>query len=344
VMASTNGEAARADESEPSRPSVAGWEGVLVFGPDGLLHHWSRGAGVPPGIASLDDLRRQYRQPDGVPIEVSAAGRVVAVPRDPHLSRVLLVVEPLVGSAGESSGQAITVIPFRTEEDPQTLQRALGSVLAHELRTPMTTVYGSAELLGRPGLAEAIRVEAAHAVVLAAGQLHRVIEDLVLLVRWSGDPVDSEPVLVQHAMRTLVDRGMAIEVPVDLEIESDLPPVQGTEAIVVHLLRNMLAHAIANSPPGGRVAIAARRNDAHVELRIRDDGEPLDDGERTRAFELFAPTARQSADPSGANLSLVVARRLVERLGGTIHAGDRPEGGELVVTLPAAVDREADSL
>jgi signal transduction histidine kinase len=314
---------------------------VLVFGPDGRLAASSHADGADPGIASLGDLVERYRQPDGVPVDVSRAGRVVGVPVDRRTSRVLLVVDPLVDTGGRSAGHAVAVIPFRSEEDPQTLQRALGSVLAHELRTPMTTVYGGAELLARAGVSDAVRTEAAMSVVLAAEQLHRVVEDLVLLVRWWADGTEAEPVLVQQLLQAVVERRASQGVAVDVQVEPYLPPVRGNEAFVTHLLRNVIEHAAANSPPGGRVAIAARADEGQVEIRVTDDGPPLGREERERAFDLFAPTARQSADPSGANLSLVVARRLVERLRGTIRAGERADGGELLVRLPTADDADA---
>jgi signal transduction histidine kinase len=200
----------------------------------------------------------------------------------------------------------------------------------------MTTIYGGAELLARAQLPDATRIEAAAAVAVAAEQLHRVVEDLVLLVRWSADDArDTEPVLLQPILRA-VDRQPADgHAHIELDMAPDLAPVVGTEVFVRHLVRNLVQHAVANSPAGGRVEISGREEGDWIELRIADEGPVLDDDERDRAFQLFAPTSRQQADPSGANLSLVVARRLVERLGGSIEAGRRDRGGELLVRLPA---------
>lgn len=316
-------------------------EGVLVFGPDGALLASTAGerALLDPPIGSLADLEARYRQSDGMPLDLARRGRHVGIPISGHGPRTFLLSEPLAPVDGETDAAlVVAIIPFRTEEDPQTLQRALGSVLAHELRTPMTTVYGGAELLTRSSLSPERRAEAARSVASAADQLHRVVEDLVLLVRWSTDNItEPEPVLLQPILRGFGATWNG-SVPVDLDVQADLPPVLGSEPFVGHLVRNLLSHAGLSSPTDGRIGIAAAEQDGWVRLTVSDEGPARSLNDRERAFELFAPTARQSVDPSGANLALVAARRLVERLGGRIRAGDPAVGGETIVELPIAND------
>ena len=327
------------ESSDLPAPEV--WDGVLLFGADGRL------VAATPGVAVLDGtpvtdvaaLEARYRQSDGMPIDLRRRGRHVGIPVTGRGARVMLVSEPLAPTNGHDSPLAVAVDSFRDENDPHTVQRALGSVLAHELRTPLTTVYGGAELLVREGLPDGVRIEAARSVANAAGQLHRVIEDLVVLVRWTGERIDeAEPVLVQPILRSAVQAHSTGTVPVELRIQGDVPPASAIPAVVDHIVRNLIVHAVANTPRDGRVRVELRTSGPWVEISVADEGPALSEDERVRAFDLFAPASRQSADPSGANRSLVAARRLTERIGGRLVAGAPPRGAEAIVRLPAAAE------
>jgi signal transduction histidine kinase len=335
---------ARDDERRAltATPSPEWWEGVFLFEPDGRL------VAATPGVADLAggpldhvaELEARYRQSDGMPIDLRRRGRHVGIPIGGQGTRVVLVSEPLEGTDGRSQGGiTVAILAFRDESDPHTVQRALGSVLAHELRTPLTTVFGGADLLLRRALPEKTRSEAARSVANAAEQLHRVIEDLVILVRWSGERGDeTEPVLLPPIVRAAIGEPPGPPAPVDVHIDPDLAPIVAVPAVVEHILRNLLARAAANSPPGGRVRVEARTDGGWVEVRVADDGPSLTEDERVRAFDLFASSARQAGDPSGANLAMVAARRLTERLGGEIRAGSPARGAEAIVRLPAAAE------
>jgi K+-sensing histidine kinase KdpD len=82
--------------------------------------------------------------------------------------------------------------------------------------------------------------------------------------------------------------------------------------------------------------VAVGERDGSVQIAIEDDGPARTPDELGRAFDLFASSARQAADPSGANLSMVAARRIVRRLGGEARAVRADHGGRVVVSLPLA--------
>lgn len=334
------GAGAETHDADPTLEDGA-WDGMLLFAADGRLMAAtpaSFGRSSPPPVTDIAALEARYRQSDGMPIDLRRRGRHVALPIDGRGPRVILISEPLQPTDGVDAALAVAIDVFRGETDPQTVQRALGSVLAHELRTPMTTVFGGAELLARTELPEGTRVEAARSVVHAAEQLHRVVEDLVVLVRWSGDRVDdAEPVLLAPILRAAARRA-GTDVPIDIDARPEVPAVAASPLFLDQIARNLIEHAVTNSPPGGRVRMALRDAGELVELIVSDDGTPRTEEDRARAFELFAPTSRQSSDPSGANLPLVAARLLTERLGGRISAGSPPSGGQTIVRLPAIRD------
>ena len=319
----------------------AGVSGMLVFAADGRLVAATTSGpwGSDVAIGTVAELESRYRQADGMPLDLRQPGRRVAIPVDGNGSRVVVASQPLQSTGGLDAALAVAVEAFGSESDPETIQRALGSVLAHELRTPLTTVYAGAELLLNAGLAEATRLEAAQSVIHAAERLHRVIEDLVVLVRWTGDRSDEEePVLLQPIVRRVVRRIADQRVEVAIDAPPDVPSVSASPLVVEQILRNMIEHAVTNSPPGGRIVVSVHAAGDEVAVEVADDGPPRSDEERKQAFDLFAPTTRRGSDASGANLGLVAARRLVERLGGRIEAVRLERGGAVVVRLPATAD------
>jgi signal transduction histidine kinase len=340
--ARTPGDRDGAGRASPAPVAAQPWNGVLLFAPGGDLIAATAGdpvlAGAP--VTRIEDVEGRYRQSDGMPINLRRRGRHVGIPINGRGPRLMIVSEPLVSRDGNREEPlAVSIDPFSGENDPATVQRALGSVLAHELRTPLTTVYGGAELLTRHGLPDATRREAARSVATAAEQLHRVIEDLVVLVRWQGERSDdAEPVLLQPILRAEVDRFGSDAVRVDLRVEERLPPVTAVGGAVEHIVRNVLVHAVANTPPTGRVVVDARASGSWIEIHVTDAGPALSSEERERAFDLFGRASRTGGDPSGANLALVTARRLTERVGGRIQAGSPDAGAETIVRLPAAVE------
>jgi signal transduction histidine kinase len=327
-------------------PGPAIREVVLLF--DASARHVAASADEPgaldPPIRDLDDLASRFVHTDGTPVSLAYRAGQVALPRAGG-PRVLLVSEPLVSVPdGATDGIAVSVVPFRDENDPETMLRALGSVLAHELRTPLTTVYAGSQLLATRDVAADVREEAASAVAGEADRLYRVVEDLIVFVRWGVDPPpEPEPVLVEPLLARVVEHatrerqavsGAGATAAIGLQVDRGLPAVVGSQGQLEHALHNLVDHAAANSPAGAPIGVEARLVQDAVEIRIRDQGPPLGEARAAAAFSLFSRIGRPGGDPSGANLALVVARRLIERMGGTIRADSSPDGGDVTVRLP----------
>jgi two-component system sensor histidine kinase KdpD len=321
-------------------------DAVFVFDADGARCAGTPGVDKAFGgrpIERVVDLAARFRQPDGMPLDLELPGMRIALGANGQSgSRVIITTELL----GEGRGHVpcepalvVSVRPFRDEDDPATVHQALGSVLAHELRTPMTTIFGGAQLVSDPRVSEATRNEAARSVEREAQHLNRIIEDLVVLVRSSRDsPPGLEPVMLQHIVARAVASTKATRPRASIEVAlpASLPPVMGAEEQVDHVVHNLLDHAVVYSPPGKIVRIEARRVGRDVEVHVVDDGPTRDELAALGAFDLFHTSSRTAADPSGANLGLVVTRRLVLAMGGRIWASSDGPGGELAFSLPIA--------
>jgi signal transduction histidine kinase len=320
-------------------------DAVFVFDADGARCAGTPGVDKAFGgrpIERVRDLAARFRQPDGMPLELDLPGTRIALGTNGQSGSRVVITTELVGEGRRvpcEPAMVVSVRPFRDEDDPATVHHALGSVLAHELRTPMTTIFGGAQLVSDPRVSETTRNEAARSVEREAQHLNRIIEDLVVLVRSSRDsPPGLEPVMLQHIVPRAVASIKAARPRASIEVSlpSSLPPVMGAEEQVDHVVHNLLDHAVVYSPPGATVRIEARRAGRDVEVHFVDDGPGRNELAAMGAFDLFHTSSRSAADPSGANLGLVVTRRLVLAMGGRIWASSAAPGGELAFSLPSA--------
>jgi signal transduction histidine kinase len=202
-------------------------------------------------------------------------------------------------------------------------QRFAGEV-AHELRTPLSSLRARAELAlaaeGAGGDAE--RVEALLAIVQDTQRLDRAIDTLLAIARRELDPAVGSVDLARLA-REIDD--------VDVVVHDPLPAAEGEPEVV----RRALAPLIDNARRHARGRVTLELSDGtggRVRLAVRDDGPGLDPTLGERAFEPGMRGAWEGGD--GAGLGLPLARRLAQSCGGDVVAGPGP-GGCFVLELPA---------
>lgn len=223
-------------------------------------------------------------------------------------------------------------------------------MLSHELRTPVTAIYGGSQVLRREHIDEATRQEIIGDIISESERLERLVENLLVLARaerqaviGGRDPVLIRPILTQvvaDKRRRWPGSVLVVEVP------PGLPPVTGDDASVELVLRNLISNALKYGPPGGTVTVTAGRaaeGADEIEVRVCDEGGGIDEGEVGRLFELFYRTDVARRQAQGAGIGLFVVRALVESAGGRVWAANRPGGGaEFGFALPVFVDGDDD--
>lgn len=254
-----------------------------------------------------------------------------------------LTVHALALTTGEGGRQRLVVARDVTlSRESGLLRDALAHILAHELRTPVTSIYGGAQLILDPSISDATRTEAARTVASEAERLYRTVEDLVILARFDEDlELGDAPVLLQRFLPVVAaaEGARFPIVGVRSSVPDDLPAVRGRQGYIEQVVRHLLASAARFSPADAPVLLQARVRRRDVEVRVVDHGAPITPHEAATMFELYARNPRTSADSSGANLGLFVARRLVRAMGGEIRAltTRRPA---IAFTLPIFPDDE----
>ncbi len=209
-------------------------------------------------------------------------------------------------------------------------ERRFTANVSHELRSPVTTIVGTSEVLERH--ADHLSQADAPMVSLLGEQARRLSQTLVDLLEISrldgGDPLtlQNHDVLAlcrDVAARRGVDPSLVVGSSVNTFTDG-----RRVERIVGNLVENAQRHA------GGTTLIAVLNTDEFVEIRVSDDGPGIAEDERVRLFEPFARAAG-SESTHGSGLGLAIALEQTKVLGGEIHVEDSPSGGAcFVVRLP----------
>jgi signal transduction histidine kinase len=229
------------------------------------------------------------------------------------------------------------------------LRDAFIGVISHELRTPITTIYGLSKMLRQRGaaLGSDVIIRTIEDVEAEADRLQRLVEDLLVLSRAERGAVEvnGEPLGLGRVLRRVVaaERGRMVGREFVLELSDALPVVIGEETYVEQVVRNLLTNAAKYSESTTPIRVTAEPSEDEVIVRVLDEGIGIPEADAARAFELFFRSAPASRMASGAGIGLFVCRQLVEAMKGRIWAIPRDGGGtEVGFALPVHHHDEDD--
>jgi signal transduction histidine kinase len=220
-------------------------------------------------------------------------------------------------------------------------QRELVANIAHDLRTPLTSIQGYAQALmdGTAATPQAQR-QAATAIHEESQRLHRMTSALLDLARFEAGQVElaQEPVDLGALVRRRAEiaRVQAQEAGIDLTVTAPAPGViaRGDEARLAQVLDNLLSNALAHTPAGGQVAIGVAARGRWAVVTVADTGAGIPEAEMPRIFERFYRGDRARRGP-GTGLGLAIVREIVNAHGGTIEVESVVgEGSVFRVRLP----------
>src|SRR4051812_7565608 len=211
----------------------------------------------------------------------------------------------------------------------------------HELKTPLSIILGlSGRLLAATENGSAERRDVERIRANAYGLLKQV-DDLLHAARIGDGRVAIEPADCDVAalVRDVVTGFQALLEERDQRLVLRTPgrlPARVDEDKLVTILANLLANAVRFAPRGGVVRCTAAGGDGRLVVEVADSGPGVPAGEREAIFERFHQVSgARHRRPGGTGLGLAIVRELVTLLGGSVTAGEAPEGGALLrVTLP----------
>ncbi len=243
--------------------------------------------------------------------------------------------------AGRIAGRIFAFRDISAERLVEEMKSSFVSTVSHELRGPLTSIFGFAETLLRQDVLfgeEERRVFLGY-IASESERLTGIVDALLNVARLdTGDlRVDLVPTdvgsLVTEVVSSAEENGDAHEHRFVLE----LPPEPLAAEADAEKLRQVLAHLLENavrySPNGGRVTIAARRKSDRVVFQVADEGIGIPEAERERIFRKFY----SDQERGGTGLGLFIAQGLVNAMGGRIRVESAEgEGSRFAFELPAA--------
>ena len=202
--------------------------------------------------------------------------------------------------------------------------------LVHEVRSPVAALSAIAEALADGDLDEGTQRELAGLALAACRGIERVVGDAAV------GSVRLEEVDVGRLVRESVAAAALGGASVRPLISSDLPRINADPLRLRQALDNLVANAIAHSPPGGDVVVSAGvgEGEGEILLSVSDSGGGIPVEEQDRIFE---PGVRLASGRPGAGIGLAVARAIAEAHGGTLTVESVPgRGATFTLALPSA--------
>lgn len=255
-----------------------------------------------------------------------AARRIAAGERD--------VVVP-VGGSGEVRELSSAFATMTRELDHRLRYISeFAADVAHELKSPLTSIRGAAELLAE-GAADdpETRERFLRNILLDAERLDRLVSRLLELSRIDASREPMGEVDLAGLVGRVVDRTQSPDPKIAVRAPAAMPRLRGREADLERALLNLVENAIRFSPPGGTVTIEIEADHDAVRIAVRDEGPGVPLEHRARIFERFFTT---DAERDGTGLGLSIVRSVAEAHGGRaeLDTSSAP-GARFVVTLPS---------
>ncbi len=315
-------------------------DGVIVCAADGrtILAN-PAGRAMFPSITEVSyaGILAELHDPEGMaPPLGTRAGPVVFRTRSEPERWIEVATYPVDRATDGERGETILVLRDVTEQrQREAVRETFIGVLSHELRTPVTTIFGGARILSRDdsGLDEATRRGILADVADEAERLKRLVEDVVALSRFGESEGDlgREPVLLQRVVPAVVasEEERWPGVTFTVQVPPGLPTVVADPTYLEQVIRNLLANAAKYGGQGAMIEVVVESDtDAEeVSVCVRDDGPGIEPDEAERLFDLFYRSPATATVTAGAGIGLFVCARLVRAMGGRVWARALPAGG-----------------
>ena len=230
----------------------------------------------------------------------------------------------------------------REEETKENEQRKgdLIAFLAHDLKTPLTSVVGYLTLLADEHTLDAEQRAKYTGIALEKAQrLQELLGEFFDITRMDlGSGEEAVPLQLTMLLEQLSDEFYPLFAEKGLTCRTDLAPhlvVRGYPDKLARVFDNVLKNAVSYSTPGGEVGIDARLTDGQVEVVVTNEGLEIPERELAHIFQKFYRLdAARSTRTGGAGLGLAIAREIVEHHGGRIRAESNGKYTRFVITLP----------
>ena len=332
-------------------------DGIVLIDSDGVVTHINEVASIILGVereealgSPFDDLNSNH--PHYLRVR-SALQSVATQPLEAQRVEVDLHVRgrdhtyvlkpvPLRQENGQSFGTILILQDITYLRDKDRARTNLVATLSHELKTPLTSLALSAELLERSSGLNAQQREMVGAIREDVGRMRDLANELLDLARGEGAaaialqtvPVDVTD-LLKAVTRTFVLQAEQKPVQLQTDFDESAPKVRADPVKLSWVVSNLVANALRYTPAGGTISVSSRIAAKAVKLQVCDTGPGIAPQLREHLFERFAQWNVNGTEPGSAGLGLAIAKEIVEAHGGRIFVDSTlGQGTCFTVELP----------
>jgi signal transduction histidine kinase len=234
---------------------------------------------------------------------------------------------------------------WRIEQASRTRYQQAMQFVTHEMRTPLSAIQGSSELISRYALTEEKRKQIAQLINSESKRLARMVEVFLSVERLSAGQMalKRENIPVKPMVELCVARALPLaerkRIAIGLEPIADELFLTGDRELMEYACYNLLTNAVKYSPRDTEVSVTARRIDGHVRIAVKDQGIGMDQKEVKQIFQKFYRTKKaEESGEAGTGIGLSIVQQIVEQHGGQIDVISQPGIGScFTLVIPAAV-------
>ena len=234
-------------------------------------------------------------------------------------------------------------------EKEKKIRQEFFSNASHELKTPITSIQGYAELLENDIVTDpAMQKDFIRRIKKEAVHMTSLINDILMISKLEAKEAEVPFTPVRMAVLLEDIRGSLEPVAANLGIflHTDCPPIRiyANPQQIRELLMNLMSNAIKYNRPGGQVWVTVREEGGHMIINVRDNGVGIPEDSLDRIFERFYRVDKgRSKKQGGTGLGLSIVKHIVNFYHGTIQVHSKvDEGSEFMVSLPVRKADEED--
>jgi signal transduction histidine kinase len=213
--------------------------------------------------------------------------------------------------------------------------------VSHEMKSPLTAIQGSSELMTRYNLNDDKRKQMAQMINSESKRLGRMIQTFLDVERLSEGQMQlkREPFSVQDIVATCIDRIRPLADRKQIGVltgERTTDEMLGDRELMEYAIYNLLSNAIKYSPAETQVQVDARRSGDQLKISVRDQGIGMDEKELKKIGTKFYRTSKaEKSGESGTGIGLSIVGQIVEHHGGRMEITSVPNQGScFTVVVP----------
>jgi len=284
-----------------------------------------------PGVAAIPhpDVRDLFTRP----LTTAASRRAEITLED---GRVLnATVTPIPGV-----GRTVVLQDITHLKQLDRIKSEFVTTVSHDLRSPLTTIMGYAELLGRVGPLNDQQQDFAQRIGASANTIAGLITDLLDLGRIEAgfdarmEPINL-PLVVRYAVEGMTATAEAKGQKLIRYLPEQLPPVLANPARIRQLVSNLIENAIKYTPEGGTITVVVQEADDQQIITVADNGFGIPLADQPYIFDKFYRSKTLPDNIEGTGLGLSIVKSIVESHNGRIWLDSKPGlGATFTVVLP----------